>query len=100
MTPSLAPEPDDSIRERIRSGLLSVLLIGAPFVFLYWWSGVYVLVAAHVAASVCCLGLLVALTRVSRPKVVGETGIALLFSVLVFSCAMSGASTARRLRGS
>lgn len=90
MTPSLAPEPDDSIRERIRLGLLSVLLIGTPFVFLYWWSGVYSLVAGHIAGSVCCFALLGALPRVSKPKVVGEAGIALLFSVLLYSCTMSG----------
>lgn len=90
MTPSLAPEPDDSVRERIRSGLLSVLLIGAPFVLLYWWSGVYALVASHVVASVVCMVLLGLIGRVERPKVIGEVGIALLFSVLLFSCTISG----------
>lgn len=90
MTPSLAPEPDDSIRERIRWGLLCVLLLGAPFVFLYWWSGVYSLVVAHVLASLMCVGMLGVLSRVARPKLIGELGIALLFSLLIYSATISG----------
>ena len=90
MTPSVAPEPDDSIRERIRWGLLCVLVLGAPLVFLYAWSGMYALVAAHVAASVMCMGMIAALPRIARPKLIGEAGIALLFLILIYSSTITG----------
>jgi diguanylate cyclase (GGDEF)-like protein len=90
ITPSIAPAPNNLIRERVRWGLLCVLLLGAPFVFLYWWSGLHSLATAHMMASAGCLVLLLVLGRVDRPKLVGETSMALLFLLLTYSVTVSG----------
>ncbi|MFK8003975.1 MAG: putative bifunctional diguanylate cyclase/phosphodiesterase [Polyangiales bacterium] len=90
MTTSVAPAPDNSLRQRVQWGLVSVLLLGAPFVFLYWWSGINTLVVAHVIASGGCLVLLLAIRRLNRPKAIGEVGIGLLFGLLIYSSSISG----------
>ncbi|MEM9195763.1 MAG: EAL domain-containing protein [Myxococcota bacterium] len=85
-----APAEAGETAVRVRAAILTLMMLGIPFLAQYAWIGIWHMTAA-VAVTAGWAGLMLwALDRGARPALVGESALAGLFGLVVLSNVTSG----------